>query len=121
LARRGTLSFYQVPDGSLHLGTSPALLIELERVLQYPKLGLDPHQIQTFINAVRAHSTVVEPQETLRIISADPDDDRVLECAVAVSAHWIVSGDKHLLTLGSFNGIHRLTATDALRLLDDLR
>ncbi|MGH9434052.1 MAG: PIN domain-containing protein [Terriglobia bacterium] len=36
----------------------------------------------------------------------DPDDERVLECAVAAEADAIVSGDrKHLLRLGSFRSI----------------
>jgi uncharacterized protein len=31
--------------------------------------------------------------------------DRILECAVASDAEVIVSGDNHLLLLGSFRGI----------------
>jgi predicted nucleic acid-binding protein len=38
-------------------------------------------------------------------VRADPADDRVLECAVAARADFIVSGDSHLLRLGSFEGI----------------
>ena len=36
---------------------------------------------------------------TLAIIAADPDDDRILECAVDAHAEIIVSGDDHLLRL----------------------
>lgn len=41
----------------------------------------------------------------LRHVAADPADDRVLECAVAAQADFILSGDKHLLTLESFGKI----------------
>jgi predicted nucleic acid-binding protein len=42
-----------------------------------------------------------------RAISAciDPDDDRILECAASAGAHFIVTGDKHLLTMVSFEDI----------------
>lgn len=39
------------------------------------------------------------------MIEADPTDDRILECAVAAAADVLVSGDTHLLSLGSFRGI----------------
>jgi predicted nucleic acid-binding protein len=37
--------------------------------------------------------------------SRDPDDNRVLEAAVAGDADAIVSGDADLLALGEFEGI----------------
>lgn len=41
----------------------------------------------------------------IRVVQEDPDDDRFFECAAALSADRIVSGDKHLLRAGSFRGI----------------
>jgi predicted nucleic acid-binding protein len=38
----------------------------------------------------------------LHVIADDPDDNRVLECAVKGSADYIVTGDRHLLKLGSY-------------------
>jgi predicted nucleic acid-binding protein len=54
---------------------------------------------------VRVIACVVVPTESLRVIEADPTDDRVLECAVAARVQVIVSGDTHLLSLGSFRRI----------------
>ena len=42
---------------------------------------------------------------TLAVVKDDPDDDRVLECAIAGHADSIVSGDRHLLKLGAYEGI----------------
>jgi predicted nucleic acid-binding protein len=47
-------------------------------------------------------------------VSIDPDDDAVLACAVAAKADAIVSGDRHLLSLGSYDGIPIMTAADLL-------
>lgn len=99
----------------LQLAISPALLEEVARVLRYPKLRLAPETIAAFERTLLAHAVLVHPSERLRIIHEDPDDDRILECAVAAEASWIVSGDRHLLQLGSYRGIPITNAGDALR------
>lgn len=45
----------------------------------------------------------------MRIIKEDPSDDKFLTCALAVKADFIISGDKHLLKLKSFQNIPILT------------
>lgn len=105
--------------GALQLAISAAVVSELERVLSYPKLGLDEADIRSFLEDVRNHARMVEPQDTVEAVSADPDDNRIIECAIAADAHWIVSGDKHLLTLKSFRDIQIITTATALQLLDE--
>lgn len=51
-----------------------------------------------------------------RVVLNDPDDDHVLACALTAKADLIVSGDrKHLLPLGSYQGINIVNAAEALR------
>lgn len=58
----------------------------------------------------------VKITDTLEGCTTDPDDDKVIECAVVGGATHIVSGDrKHLLRLGSYQGILIVTAADFLR------
>ena len=57
--------------------------------------------------------TVVEPTERITDCS-DPDDNRVLECAVAAQAGYIVTGDRALLRLNPFGNIQILTAAQLL-------
>lgn len=47
----------------------------------------------------------VIPLESLNVIEDDPTDNKFLEAAVAGDASLIVSGDNHLLELGSFRNI----------------
>lgn len=55
---------------------------------------------------------------TLDIITTDPDDNMILECAVVGSATHIVTGDKrHLLPLGIYQGIYIISAADFLILV----
>ena len=93
-----------VRDDECQAVTSPALLDELHRVLivkfEYPTRVAD-----ATLKRWRAVNAVVTPPLELRIIAADPSDNRVLECALAGEADAIVSGDRHLLALKTFRSI----------------
>jgi putative PIN family toxin of toxin-antitoxin system len=91
-------------EGRLETGTSLALLAEFGRVLGQ-KFGWVPDQVEAAVAQVARIAVVVEPNETIQVISADPADDRVLEAARAFGADVIVSGDRHLLDLGTWSEI----------------
>ena len=91
-------------DGQIDLAISEAIIAETLRVLR-DKFHRTPEWLVESERQVRVIARIVEPTESLRVIEADPTDDRILECAVAAGAEVIVSGDTHLLSLGSFRGI----------------
>ena len=97
------------------------LLNELEHTLKYPKvikyLKLSEEELRLFLDHFRTFASVVEPELTLEVIKNDPDDNRVLECAVAGKASYIVTGDKHLLELEEYQGIEILSPSSFLTLL----
>jgi hypothetical protein len=101
--------------------TSLPLIAELERVLAYPQvrryLKVSEDEIAAFVRRMRTVATAVEPQMTLDVIEADPDDNRVLECAATGGAAYIVSGDEHLLGLGEYEQIIILNPVSFLTLL----
>jgi uncharacterized protein len=91
-----------------------ALLAEAERIL-LQKFSYPKPDTAAFLRMVVRAADLVAPGESLRVVSADPDDDRVLECAIAGRADRIVTGDKHLLALRAFRGIGIVRPADALR------
>ncbi|MEW6059561.1 MAG: putative toxin-antitoxin system toxin component, PIN family [Actinomycetota bacterium] len=91
-------------EGRITLVTSPPLLAELGKVLS-EKFGWDARMVQEAIAQVARIGTVVRPTEKVEVIAEDPADDRVLEAAVTANATVIVSGDGHLLRLGTWRGI----------------
>ena len=95
------------------LVTSPTLLDELDEKLQgkFKVPAVDSAEIRLRLERI---SIVVHPDFVLHVIAEDPDDDRVLECAVAGKADYIVSGDRHLLKLGSFEDIQIATVRQYL-------
>ena len=58
------------------------------------------------------NSEIVEPSVKIDIIKDDPDDNKILECAIAGNVDCIVSNDKHLLKLKKFRNIPILTPDD---------
>ena len=83
---------------------SPAIIRELAQVLR-SGLKWPEAQIVAQLKLLVRVAKVVEPGVALQVIKADPDDDRILECAVGGGADLIVSGDQHLTRLKNFDGI----------------
>jgi len=64
---------------------------------------------------------VIPTTEQITVITADDDDNRVLECARAANADFIVTGDRrHLLPLGSYQGIAIISPADFLNCIPSL-
>jgi putative PIN family toxin of toxin-antitoxin system len=103
-----------VTTGQITNLTSMALLEELARAIGYPKLKF-PESLQAeIIETVFAASSLITVFNPVEIKGLDPADNRILECAVDGKADYIVSGDKHLLDLDSYEGIPIVKATEFL-------
>lgn len=100
--------------GRLRLFVSPAILQEVSEVLARPKLAvLARHPDLPVVLAWLHHpDRLVFPTAALRA-AEDPDDDKVIACAVAAKAEAIITGDDHLLRLGAYQGIAIVTPEQA--------
>ena len=109
-------------DATITLYSSPALIEELARTLQYAKLAQRIEQAGTtpamLVAEYTALVTLVSPTQVLRVVERDPDDDQVIAAAIAANADVIVSGDKDLHALGTaYQGIAILTPAQAVQLI----
>jgi predicted nucleic acid-binding protein len=50
----------------------------------------------------------------VRAVKGDPDDDHVVSCAVAAGAEAVITGDKDLLRMVSYEGISMVRVRDFL-------
>lgn len=98
-------------DGEHDLATSVFILNELARVLR-EKFEVSPERVAGYVGLLVALSHVVDPEPHLDVIEEDPSDNRILECAVAVQADGIVSGDSHLLDLEAYAEIDTCRAAE---------
>lgn len=100
--------------GAIHLVISEQLIEEILDVLGR-KFDWTAPELWMARERIGRYAEVVTPSEQINAISEDPDDDRVLECAVGGRADVIVTGDKHLLRLGEFRGIGITRVADFLQ------
>jgi putative PIN family toxin of toxin-antitoxin system len=96
--------------------TSDDILAEIKKVLNYPKIkknyNLTPEQIKRFVAVLSKYSHKTEGELDLKIVEDDPGDNKFLSCAIEGSADLIVSGDIHLKSLRSYQGIEIITPKD---------
>ena len=98
-------------DERLALVLSPTILAEYheagaELAARYPALAAPLDSILTLLAQT---ATIVEAPELAEQVSADPDDDKFLACAIAARTPLIVSGDKHLLRVSGWSEITVVT------------
>ena len=103
------------------VATSAALIEELRRALTYERvrkyIKLTAEELERLLRYYDNTAVVVESEIRLEVVQEDPDDNRVLECALTSQAAYIVTGDGHLLELGEFEGIVILPPAGFLTLL----
>ncbi len=103
--------------GQIRLYTSAPLLAELANILTRPKfepkLAASGLSIPQHIQGYAALATEVAPI-LVTGIAPDPDDDVVIGTALAGHAERIVTGDRLLLSIGTYRHLTVCTVTDAL-------
>ena len=105
-------------SGRVQMYLSPFILGEVERVLQR-KFGWEVSTARDAIRAIRQWAVVVVPTDMVTTVERDDDDNRVLECCLESSAHYLITGDKRdLLPLEQFHETTIVNAADFLRVFD---
>lgn len=98
-------------DDRLALVLSPAILAEYHEAgavlaARYPAIAAP---LDSILSLLAQTATIVDAPALAEAVSADPDDDKFLACAIASRTPLIVSGDKHLLHVSGWNGITVVT------------
>lgn len=95
----------KVISGAFVMAISTEMLDEFQGVLEGRKFRYPGAIVRTIVNELLAVSELVRPTMKVQVIKADPADNRILECALESRVTCIVTGDRHLLELGQFEGI----------------
>ena len=103
--------------GTIRLAVSPAILEEVADVLQRKKIGWSASETKGFIEEFYHVAEVVQPRQVVEAIQNDPDDNRILECAITAQVDYVITGDKHLLKLEQWGRIQIVKPADFLALV----
>lgn len=113
-------AYWLVRRGAAELHTSAFILGEMDRILREKFDWEDDRVARAVAQIRRISASVHEPEERVDVIEGDPTDNRILECALAAEAEFLVTGDKkHLLPLGSFRGVSVIGLRDFVAMLTE--
>ncbi len=98
---------------------SKDVLDEYIEVLQ--RIGLqDEDELGELLSLFRRGFNMLFTTKTpkVKVVMNDPDDDKFIECALALKAEVIVTGDKAIEAVGEYMGIKILTPQRFLKRLE---
>ena len=108
----------RVRRGEVTLFLSSFILAELDRILQ-EKFHFTGRAAAQRVRLICSFAQLVESTERVSIITTKDDDNRILECALAAQADYLVTGDKkHLLPLKTHRNIKIVSPAQFLELLE---
>ncbi len=93
------------------------ILEEISSVMRRPKFKLEENHIEYFIKSIEEVSVKMLLKGTVKGISRDEEDDKILECALLGKADFIITGDNDLLELKEYKKIKIMTAAEYLEIV----
>jgi uncharacterized protein len=104
-------------SGDITLCLTGAIIDEYVEVLQ--RLGLqDTSGLEELLKLFSSgyHTVFTSKTKKMHVVEKDPDDDKFIECASALNARYIITGDKALRAIGDYMGIKVVTPKESLAL-----
>ena len=92
---------------------SDPILAELDETLTV-KFGVSKAEVDSILKRLRTGAERTHIEGKSGWVALDPGDDKCIETALVGGAGVIVSGDRHLLTLGTVEGIEIRQFLDSL-------
>src|SRR3989344_4859260 len=105
-------------QGKVRIIISSEILREFISVISRKKFGFPQKNIDRAVHRLVHIADILISPIPLEIVSADPDDDKVVSCAITSKCDYIVSGVHHLLDLKVCKGIPVTSPAEALRIID---
>ncbi|MFH0869630.1 MAG: putative toxin-antitoxin system toxin component, PIN family [archaeon] len=114
-----------IENDEAELVLSAEILDDFRKVLDYPEIkdkirgkGLEMNRT---VEKIESISTIVRPETRLDVVKEDPDDNKILECALAGKVDYVISNDKHLLKVKEYSGIRIIKPEELLIILKEKR
>lgn len=116
LAKEGSVELYLSAE---IIAETLATLVSSERARR--RYDYTPRMaIQYCAELLSAPMIIIDPPPITGAVARDPDDDKIIACAAAAGAEYLVSRDRDLLTLGRYGEIKIVSPEALLRIVRSL-
>lgn len=103
-------------DGKITICLSKPIVDEYFKVLnRFGVSGEQESKELLYLFARNFHLLFSAKTPNLNIVHSDPDDNKFFECAVALDAEAIISGDKAVLKVKNYMGIEIMSPNEFLK------
>ena len=82
------------------------------------KFNLTEQEIAAYLLEIRTTHFLSAGRLETQVVVADPDDDKIIACALEADADFIITGDPHLLNMKQYREIQIVTPRAFLEILD---
>lgn len=104
--------------GTIQPLASSEVIDEYLRVIAYPKFRLTEDEIGYLLyREILPYFKIVIAEQGQSIVTADSSDDKFIWCALSGKAEYIITSDKHLLSIKHHQGISIRTPSAFLKSL----
>lgn len=104
-------------DIDISIFSSKEILAEYQNVLKRD-FGYTDEAFVIILEKVLSFLILVEPKEKVDIVKDDPDDNKIIECALASQSEYILTYDKkHLLKIKEYRDIQLLRPEEFFEIL----
>lgn len=109
-----------VEQGKVELVLSEQIIGEFSDVLEYEEIKKKIVNKRLLmlrtVEKLVFMSKIVVPAIKIAVVKEDPDDDKILECAVAGDVNYLISKDNHLLKIVKYGKIKIVSPEEFLKL-----
>ncbi|MDP1694679.1 MAG: putative toxin-antitoxin system toxin component, PIN family [Candidatus Woesearchaeota archaeon] len=92
--------------------SSSEIIAEYKKVLKRD-FDFTDEEIGELLEKTMAFLKLIEPSEKVDIVKNDPDDNKIIECAIASRSRCIITYDKELLKIKEYQGIKIITPEES--------
>jgi len=102
-------------EANIKIFTTKDILDEFSEVLQRD-FKYNKEETTNILEEILVFVNIIEAQEKIKIVKDDPDDDKIIECAIASNSNYLVTYDRHLLKIKKYKSIKIITPEEMLKL-----
>jgi len=96
--------------------TTKEILDEFEEILKRD-FKYNNEEVKRIVDVLLQFLILIEPIRKITIVLDDPDDNKIIECALESKSDYIVSYDNHLLKIKEYKGIKIVKPEDLIKII----